>query len=105
MVHFLKNWVTGLVTAGAGVLLAPVLLPGLGKIARPMAKGFISLYLDVEEAVREGVDEHRRVLDRVTQEVAAQGLQEAAVAAMDREGEESVAEVVVEYVTEIIEVL
>lgn len=103
-----KGPVTGLLTVAGTVLLAPIVLPVVVGITRPVAKAALHLYFDLVEDVRQTVAEHQPVRrfgkkskDLVTG-VVAEGAQNL-VHEVEVEAEESVAGDLIESLVEVLE--
>ena len=95
------GWLMVLVAAAA----APIVLPALAGIARPLAKAAIRLYLEVADDVREVVAHHqpaRRPPPGLVHHLLSGGTEELVTQGLEVEAEDTVAETVVELVAEIL---
>jgi hypothetical protein len=93
-----------LVVLGAAAA-APFILPTLAKIARPVTKAAIRLYLDLANDVQEVVAHHqpaRRQPPGLVHHLLSGGTEELVTQGLEVEAEETVAESVVALVAEIL---
>jgi hypothetical protein len=101
----IKFAVPGSIVALGAVLAAPILLSTLIKIARPVAKEAIRLYLDLVDDVQEVVAQHRGQLEKPPRfsHHLLSGVSEGLVTnELEVEAEETLAETVLEGIVEIL---
>lgn len=102
----------GLKSGGASLLVvlgaaaaAPIVLPALALIARPLAKAVIRFYFAVADDIREVVTHHqprRRKSPGLAHHLLSGGTEELVSQGLEVEAEETVAETVVTMVAEIL---
>jgi hypothetical protein len=103
-----KRPITGLLTVGGAVLLAPVLLPAAARIARPMAKAVVHLYFDLVNEVQEELTEYqlfkrrRREPGALASLAFSEEVQGLLVEEVEAEAEESASEAIVEVLAEVL---
>jgi hypothetical protein len=93
------------IVALGAVLAAPILLSALVKIARPVAKEAIRLYLDLADEVQEVAAQHRGRLEkppRFSHHLLSGVSEELVTNELEIEAEEALAETVLEGVVEIL---
>lgn len=103
---------SGLKSMGAGLLVvlgtavaAPIILPALAGVARPLAKAAIRFYFDLADDIREVVADHhpqRRKSPHLVRELLSGGTEELVTEGLGVGAEESVVETVVTVMAEIL---
>lgn len=105
-------WDEGLKAAGSSLLIvlgtvlaAPIVLPVLAQITRPVAKAAIRLYLEVADDIQEVVAQHQAAGGKTTglfRNLLCEGSGRLVAEELETEAEESLAETVLEGVVEIL---
>ena len=101
----LKSTASSLLVVLGAVAAAPVVLPVLAKITRPVAKAAIHLYLDVAADIREVVAQHRPQKSQpvsLIPHLLTGGTEELVTAGMEAVEEESLLETVATVAVEIL---
>lgn len=101
----LKSAASSLLVVFGAVLAAPIVLPLLAKITRPVAKAAILLYLDVADDIREVVAHHqprRGNPPGLLGHLVSHGTENLVAAGLEAEAEGSLAETVAVAVAEIL---
>jgi hypothetical protein len=101
----LKSAASSLLVVIGAVAAAPIVLPLLAKIARPVAKAAIHLYLDVAADIREVVAHHRPPRGNpagLIPHLLSGGAEELVTSGLEADAEGSLAETVAEVVVEIL---
>lgn len=101
----IKSAVPSFVVALGTVLAAPLVLPVLARIARPVTKAAIHLYLDLTEDLQEVVAQHRprhSTPPALLPQFLSGGAEELVAAGLEAEEEESLTAAVAEVVVEIL---
>ncbi len=102
---WIKSAVPGFLTVLGAAAAAPIVLPALAGIARPLAKAAIRFYFEVADDVREVVAQHQPQRHRspgLIQHLLSGGTGELVTQGLEVEAEDTVAETVVELVAEIL---
>jgi hypothetical protein len=97
--------VPGFLLALGAALAAPIVLPALASITRPLAKEAIHLYLDLADDIREVVAHHqvrRRKLIGLLRQVFSAGGEELVNEGLEAVAEETMSETVLEGIAEIL---
>jgi hypothetical protein len=106
--ELVKRPITGLLTVAGAVLLAPVLLPAVARITRPMAKAVLRLYFGLVHDVHEEMTEYqlyRRCKIKpgaLATGALSEGVQGLLVEEVETEAEESAAEAIIEALGEVL---
>ncbi len=105
-------WDDGIKLAFPGFLLvlgaaaaAPVILPALARITRPVTKAAIRLYLDLADDVQEVMAHHQARRGNhpgLFHDLFCEGCEELVAEGLEVEGEETMAETVLEGIVEIL---
>ena len=101
----IKIAVPGFLVALGSALVAPIALPLLASITRPLAKEAIRLYFDLAEDIQEVVAHHqvrRRKPLGLLRQVLSLGSEELVTEGLEAVEEETLSETVVEGITEIL---
>jgi hypothetical protein len=102
----IKFAVPGFLVALGAALAAPIVLPALARVARPVAKEAIRLYLDVAEDIREEVAAHhqpgRAKPAGMIPQLLSERTEALVTAGLETEAEESLAETIAEIAGEIL---
>jgi len=106
--ELVKRPITGLLTVAGSVLLAPVLLPAVARITRPITKAVLHLYFDLVHEVHEGMTEYQLYRRRkkkpgaLATHALAEGAQELLVEEVETEAEESATGAIIEALGEVL---
>lgn len=106
--ELLKRPITGLLTVAGSVLLAPVLLPAVARITRPMAKAVLRVYFDLVNDVHEEMTEYQLYKRRkkkpgaLATRALSEGAQGLLVEEVEIEAEESATEAIIEALGEVL---
>ena len=98
----MKRPITGLLSVAGAVLLAPVLLPAVARITRPMAKTVVRVYFDLVHEVHEEITEYQSYRKRkkkpgaLATHALSEGVQGLLVEEVETEAEESATEAIIE---------
>jgi len=95
----------GFLIALGGALVAPIALPLLANITRPLAKEAIRLYFDLAEDIQEVVAHHqvrRSKSSGLLRQVLSAGSEELVTEGLEAAEEETLTETVVEGIAEIL---
>ena len=107
--EFLKRPVAGLLTVTGTVLLTPVLLPAVARVARPLAKNILHVYFDLVHDVHEELTEYQSLKNRkkkpgiLAPHALSEGAQKILVEDVETEAEESATETIIETLVEVLE--
>ena len=102
---WIKSAVPGFLVVLGAAAAAPIVLPALAGIARPLAKTAIRFYFEVADDVREVVAQHQPQRHRspgLVQHLLSGGTGELVTQGLEVEAEDTVAETVVAVVAEIL---
>jgi hypothetical protein len=107
--NLFRKSVAGLATFAGTVLLAPLVLPAVARVARPTAKAVLHLYFDLINEVQEERAEFQSYKRRekkpgaLATHALSEGAQELLVEDVEKEAEESATEALVETLGEVLE--
>ncbi len=102
---WIKSAVPGFLVVLGAAAAAPIVLPALAGIARPLAKAALRLYFEMADDVREVVADHqpqRRKSPGLVQHLLSGKTEELVTQGLAGEAEDTVAETVVAMVAEIL---